>query len=135
MHILFLCVANSARSQMAEGLARALLPSTYKIASAGSSPTFPNPYAIAAMKKISIDISAHTSDALADINLDDVDMVITLCQDEICPVTDSKAKHLHWPFEDPASASGSEDAVLKKFEEIRDKIQKKLLAHFELDQV
>ena len=90
--ILFLCVANSARSQMAEGIARSLAPPGVKIWSAGSRPTKVRPEAIEVLKEIGIDISEHRSKAVAEIPADDVDTVITLCAEEECPVFLGKAK-------------------------------------------
>ena len=83
--ILFLCVANSARSQMAEGLARALLPDV-DVLSAGSQPTMVNPYAIEALAELGIDISTHRSKSVDEIAPANLDFVITLCAEEVCPV-------------------------------------------------
>lgn len=104
MKILFLCVANSARSQMAEGLARHLLGTGAEIMSAGSAPTKPNPYAIEAMKDRGIDITAHTSKSFASLDAAAFDYVITLCAEEICPWLPGKTQRLHWPIDDPASS-------------------------------
>ncbi len=105
MKILFMCVANSARSQLAEGLARTVLPFA-EIRSAGSQPSQLNPFAVAVMKEIGIDISKHYSKDIVELEstfLDELDYVITLCAEEVCPVVVSKAKKLHWPFPDPAT--------------------------------
>ena len=83
--VLFLCVANSARSQMAEGIARSLGPARVRVWSAGSRPTAVRPEAIAVLREIGIDISGHRSKAVADIPADEVDTVITLCAEEECP--------------------------------------------------
>lgn len=104
MKILFLCVANSARSQMAEGLARHLLGQGAEIISAGSAPTKPNPYAIEAMKDRGIDITTHTSKSVASLDAAAFDYVITLCAEEICPWLPGKTRRLHWPIDDPARA-------------------------------
>ena len=85
-HVLFLCVANSARSQMAEGIARALAPPSVKVSSAGSQPSRLNPLAVQALAEIGLDISGHWSKSVNDIPPDDVDAVITLCAEEVCPV-------------------------------------------------
>ena len=103
--ILFLCVANSARSQMAEGLARAVLGSRVAVASAGSQPSQLNPQAVAAMQEIGIDISQQHAKAIAEIDTTDVDLVVTLCADEICPVLPGRIQRLHWPIADPAAAA------------------------------
>ncbi|MGZ3722228.1 MAG: arsenate reductase ArsC, partial [Bdellovibrionales bacterium] len=105
MKILFMCVANSARSQLAEGLAKKLFPEA-EIKSAGSMPGNLNPYAVAAMKEVGIDISANYSKSYADLSPDfaaSLDYVITLCAEEVCPRVVSNAKKLHWPFADPAT--------------------------------
>ena len=118
-HILFLCVANSARSQMAEGIAKSLAPEHVKISSAGSKPTKVNPQAIKALEEIGIDISLHKSKNIDAINANEVDAVITLCADEICPVFLGKATCLHWALPDP-----SDD--IKSFRKVRDELVKRL---------
>ena len=100
MKILFLCIANSARSQIAEGLARIILGPSAEIESAGSKPSGKlNPFAIQVMKEINIDISGHHSkscDDLPSMFFIDLDYVITLCAEEICPTTAVKSKKLYW---------------------------------------
>jgi arsenate reductase len=98
MKILFMCVANSARSQIAEGLARQILGSQITIQSAGSKATTVNLFAIRAMNEIGIDISKQKSKSVDSIDPQTVDTVITLCAEEVCPVFLGKAKKLHWPF-------------------------------------
>ncbi|MBK8480679.1 MAG: arsenate reductase ArsC [Proteobacteria bacterium] len=121
--VLFLCVANSARSQMAEGIARARLPPEVKVWSAGSRPTNVRPEAIAVLKEIGIDISAHRSKAVAEIAAVEVDTVITLCGEEECPLFLGKAERLHWGLPDPAAVTGSEAARLAAFREVRTELQ------------
>ena len=121
--ILFLCVANSARSQMAEGIARSLAPSGIKIWSAGSRPAQVRLEAIAVLKEIGIDISGHHSKAVSEIPADEVDAVITLCAEEECPLFLGKAPRLHWGLPDPAAVIGSEQDVLEAFRKVRDEIQ------------
>mgnify|MGYP002619728366 CR=1 FL=1 len=99
--ILFLCVANSARSQMAEGLARARFGDAVRVQSAGSAPSQVNPWAIAAMKELGIDLVEHHSKSVDTIDPASVDVVITLCAEEVCPVFLSSAARLHWPLADP----------------------------------
>lgn len=101
--ILFLCVANSARSQMAEGLARRIFGSRLRVQSAGSKPSRVNPYAIEVMKEAGIDLATHHSKAVETIDPATVDTVITLCAEEVCPVFLGQARRLHWPIPDPAS--------------------------------
>ena len=123
--ILFLCVANSARSQMAEGLAREILPRDFVIQSAGSNPTHINPYAIEVMDDAGINIAAYRSTSVDDIDLSTVDLVITLCADEVCPVTPELVKHLHWPIKDPASEDKaiSKTQMMNRFRVARDEIR------------
>lgn len=101
--ILFLCVANSARSQMAEGLARARFEARAVVQSAGSAPSRVNPYAIEVMAERGIDLSAHASKSVQSIDPAEVDLVITLCAEEVCPAFLGAARRLHWPIPDPAS--------------------------------
>lgn len=130
MNILFMCVANSARSQMAEGLARQMFPRA-KIESAGSQPGKLNPFAVAVMNEIGIDISKHFSksvDGLSPEFLENLTYVITLCAEEVCPVIISKAKKLHWPFQDPVSKSPINDnESLERFRMARDAIRARLI--------
>ncbi len=129
MNILFMCVANSARSQLAEGLAKKLFPNA-DIRSAGSHPGRLNPFAVIVMKEIGIDISKNYSKAIDDLSfgfIAGLDYVITLCAEEVCPTMVSRAKKLHWPVSDPASSEPrSEEESLKRFREARNSIQEKL---------
>ncbi len=122
--ILFLCVANSARSQMAEGLARSYWGPNITVLSAGSKPGSVNPFAIEAMNELGIDISGHTSKSVDSIDLSKVDVVITLCADEVCPVALIKGgKRLHWGIEDPADKTGTREEQLEFFRKARDEIK------------
>jgi protein-tyrosine-phosphatase len=116
--ILFLCVRNSARSQMAEGLARALAPPGYRFISAGSQPGSVNPLAIQALAEQDVDISSHRAKGLADIELNRVDTVVTLCADEVCPVLPGQVRQLHWPLPDPKD--------LSSFRAVRDELRRRL---------
>ena len=124
--VLFLCVANSARSQMAEGLARAVAAKGREIYSAGSAPTRVNPFAQEVMQELGIDISSHRSKAIDEIPPDRIETVITLCGEEVCPVFPGNVERFHWPFEDPAAAKGSDEEVRQEFRRIRDKIRTKI---------
>ena len=126
MKILFLCVANSARSQMAEGLARSLVKPGISVASAGSKPSHVNPYAIEALQELNIDISGQTSKAVESIVPNEIDLVITLCAEEVCPVFFGRAKKLHWPFSDPAGVGSTSSEKLEAFRSVRDQIKFKL---------
>jgi arsenate reductase len=126
--ILFLCVANSARSQMAEGLARMMLGERATIQSAGSQPSRVNPYAIEVMREIGVDLAGHTSKSVDGIDPATVDLVITLCAEEVCPVFLGRVRRLHWPIPDPASTDPtlSRDELLRRFRTARDTIRTKL---------
>jgi arsenate reductase len=124
--ILFLCVANSARSQMAEGLARQILGDRAEVASAGSVPTSVNPHAIAALREVGIDASTHRSKSVQDVDAGSFDLIVTLCADEVCPIVPGRVTRLHWPLPDPASAP--DDQKPQKFRETRDEIARRLKA-------
>jgi len=126
--ILFLCVANSARSQMAEGLARMMFGDRIMIQSAGSQPSGVNPYAIEVMREIGVDLTGHASKSADTIDPKTVDTVITLCAEEVCPVFLGSARRLHWPIPDPASTDPnlSRDELLQRFRTARDAIRVKL---------
>ena len=121
MRILFLCVANSARSQMAEGLARAVLPASVEVASAGSAPATLNPLATAAMAEVGIDISGHYAKGLDAVAPATADLIITLCAEEVCPFVPGPVRRLHWPIGDPAAAG---DIVA--FRSARDQIRARI---------
>ncbi|HXG17517.1 MAG TPA: arsenate reductase ArsC [Methylomirabilota bacterium] len=125
--LLFLCVANSARSQMAEGLARRLFAETVRVQSAGSHPTHVHPLAIAVMAEVGIDIAGHTSKSVDTIDLAAVDTVITLCAEEVCPVFLGQAERLHWPTPDPAGHEDESHAQqLERFRAAREQIRGRL---------
>lgn len=99
--VLFLCVRNSARSQMAEGLARAMAPAGYRFLSAGSDPGVLNPLAVQALAEERIDISKQRAKGLPEIPLDRVNTIVTLCAEEVCPFVPGNVRRLHWPLPDP----------------------------------
>src|SRR5512143_1128277 len=125
-HILFLCVANSARSQMAEGIARSLAPKGVRVSSAGSVPSFVRPHALQVLKEMGIDISGHKSKGLDAVDASSIDAVITLCAEELCPVFLGKARRLHWGLPDPAKENGNEDRKLAAFRGVRDELRRRL---------
>ena len=129
-HVLFLCVANSARSQMAEGIARALAPPSVRVSSAGSNPSRLNPLAVQALAEIGIDISQQFSKSVRDIPPDDVDVVVTLCADEVCPVWLGKALRIHWGLPDPAAVGTSDAERLQAFRDVRDQLHWRLAKVF-----
>jgi arsenate reductase (thioredoxin) len=122
--LLFLCVANSARSQMAEGLARARFGDRARIQSAGSTPAGVNPLAVEVLAEIGVDISSQWSKSVESIDPASVDVVITLCTEEVCPVFLSQARRLHWPMPDPTAAPPEERH--RRFRDVRDAIASRL---------
>ena len=124
-HLLFLCVANSARSQLAEGIARSLAPEHLKISSAGSVPTSVRPQAIQALREIGIDISHHASTGLDEVEWP-VDAVITLCAEEVCPVWLEHAWRARWGLPDPAVVEGTEEEKVEAFRSVREELRRRL---------
>ena len=129
-HLLFLCVANSARSQMAEGIARSLAPAGVTISSAGSAPTRLNPLAVRALAEIGLDIGGQHSKSVEDIPPDGVEAVVTLCAEEVCPVFLGKARRIHWGLPDPAGRGATEEAQLQSFRDVRDELRRRLAVVF-----
>lgn len=123
--ILFLCVANSARSQMAEGLGRMIFGDRVPVQSAGSEPSTVNPYAIEVMRELGVDLATHRSKSVQTIDPATVGTVITLCAEEVCPVFLGQARRLHWPIPDPASKDPSipREEMLARFRAARDSIR------------
>jgi len=122
--VLFLCVRNAARSQMAEGWARRLLPLGVRIWSAGSDPApAVNPHAVRVMREVGIDISRQYPKRISDVALGDVDTVVTLCSEEICVTLPSEIRHATWVYADPTRVKGSEEDVLEAFRQIRDDLK------------
>jgi arsenate reductase len=130
-HILFLCVQNSARSQLAEGIARFLAPPGVRISSAGSAPAFVRPQAIQVLEEVGIDISAHRSKAIEEVDTASVEAVVTLCAEEVCPVFLGSALRLHWGLADPAKAPGDDEARLEAFRRTRDELFRRLKLLFD----
>ena len=115
---------------MAEGLARSMFSRDCNIQSAGSAPATVNPYAIEVMNELKIDLGNHFSKSVEDIDLNTVDLIITLCADEVCPVVPNRISRLHWPLPDPASDDPklSKEDLLFRFRQARDEIKTRLLA-------
>ena len=136
MNILFLCVSNSARSQIAEAFAKELLPKDCLIFSAGSSPTgYVHPLAIETMQQIDIDISGYHSKSINDLDdqfMHNLDFVITLCSEEVCPTLPSEAKLIKWPNEDPANPRLGEIESKIAFKKTRENIYQ-LVKKFMID--
>ncbi len=129
--LLFLCVANSARSQMAEGIARALAPPGVLIRSAGSQPTRVRAEAVAVLSEIGIDTSTHRSKHVSEIPPDQIDTVITLCGEEECPLFLGRATRVHWGLPDPAATSGSDADRISAFRQTRDELRRRLSVAFD----
>jgi arsenate reductase len=126
--VLFLCTHNSARSQMAEGFLRSLAGDRFEVASAGTEATRVHPLAVRAMSEAGVDLSAHISktvDRFLDQPWDDV---ITVCDaaNEACPVFPKTTSRLHWSFQDPSQATGTEHERLEVFRRVRDQIKARL---------
>jgi arsenate reductase len=126
--VLFLCTHNSARSQMAEGLLRALAGDRFEAMSAGTEATHVRPLAIRAMRELGVDISGQESKTLDRYLREPFDYVITVCDDanEACPFFPGAANRLHWSFEDPSRAKGSEEERLAVFRSVRDRIRQRI---------
>ena len=130
MNILFLCVANSARSQMAEGLAKSMFGKEHNIQSAGSIPSGEvHPNAVIAMDDIGIDIRDQHSKSTDDLDKDfihNLDFAITLCAEEVCPVLPTSATSLHWMHPDPVNVNFDIAQEAEAFEHTRESIFKLL---------
>lgn len=121
--VLFLCVHNAARSQLAEGFARALAPAGVEVMSAGTEPRGVHPCAIEVMAEVGIDLAAQSSKSLADVEWQRCDTVVTLCGEaaEACPTLAGDVRQVHWPLPDPSQAPEAER--LAAFREVRDEIR------------
>lgn len=128
--VLILCTANSARSQIAEGLLRALAGNRFEVLSAGNSPSVVNPLAIAAMDERGIDIRAQRSKSVAEFLGQSFDYVITVCDNaaENCPVFPGKAERMHWSLPDPAAVSGTDEERLAAFRAVRAELERRFFA-------
>jgi arsenate reductase len=128
LKIMFLCIGNSCRSQMAEGLAREMGRGLIQPYSAGLMPAGVNRHAIAVMREIGIDISQQESKVIDPDLLRKMDVVVSLCHDaaEACPWTPPEIKRLHWPIQDPVRTRGTEEEILVEFRRARDEIKSKI---------
>lgn len=135
--VLFLCTANSSRSQMAEGIINHFLGDKIVAFSAGTEASFINPTAIEVMKEIGIDISKQQSKNLSVFDGQTFDYVITLCgsANETCPLYIGGTKKTHIGFDDPAKAQGTKEKVLREFRRVRDEIKKKLTTFFQAEKI
>jgi arsenate reductase len=128
MKLLFLCTGNSCRSQMAEGWTRALADDSTTVQSAGIEAHGKNPRAIAVMAEAGQDISQQESTRVDTAMLAAADLVVTVCghADEHCPVLPAGTRKEHWPLDDPAKATGSEDEIMAVFRASRDEIRQRV---------
>jgi arsenate reductase len=130
--VLILCTGNSCRSHLAEGFLQQDAGDLIRVGSAGSKPTgFVHPLAIRAMQEIGIDISGHRSKHFNEFLDQKVHTVITVCgyADQACPRFPGMVKRYHWPFDDPAKATGSEEEVFAVFRRVRDEMAKVFSAY------
>jgi len=130
--ILVLCTGNSCRSHLAEGILRRELGDRFRVASAGSKPAgYVHPLAIRAMREIGIDISGHSSKHMDEFLSQDVDTVITVCgnADQACPMFPGQVNRHHFPFDDPAHATGTEEERYAVFTRVRDEIGRVFTAY------
>jgi arsenate reductase len=128
--VLFLCTGNSCRSQMAEGWLRFLAGDRFEAMSAGIEAHGQNPRAIAVMREAGVDISGQSSKVVTPQMLDDLDLLVTVCghADETCPAVPAACAKQHWPFDDPARATGSENQIMAEFRRVRDQIRARIEA-------
>jgi len=127
--VLILCTGNSCRSQMAEALWEEIGKGEWESDSAGSKPSgYVHPLAIRAMQELGIDISTNTSKLLDQFQEQAFDLVVTVCDNakESCPVFSGAKQTFHWPFDDPADATGSDDEKMVFFRRVRDEIKEKI---------
>ena len=125
--VLILCTGNSCRSHMAEGILRAAASDILEVCSAGSDPAgYVHPKAVAALAEIGIDITGHTSKHMNEFLHRDIETVITVCgnADQVCPVFPGQVNRHHWPFDDPAHASGTDAEIASEFRRVRDEIRR-----------
>lgn len=128
LRVLFLCTHNSARSQMAEGFLRALAGDRFDVASAGTEATRVHPLAIRAMEEVGIDLGEHTSKTIDVFLGQPWDYVITVCDNanERCPMFPGGTTRIHWSFDDPSQATGTDEDKLRRFRRVRDEILTRL---------
>ncbi len=130
--VLILCTGNSCRSHLAEGVLRAAAGDVLNVVSAGSKPAgYVHPLAIRAMKEIGIDISAHRSKSWNEFMTAPVETVITVCgnADQACPIFPGQVNRYHWPFDDPAHATGTEEERFEVFQRVRNEIRQRFEAY------
>lgn len=125
--VLFLCVANSARSQMAEALFRKLAGDCWPVASAGSQPASEvHPLAVEVLREMGLDTSGLRPKSLSEIDPTEVGTVITLCAEEVCPVFPRDVRRIHWPLPDPARAAATPEEQLAVFRQVREELRQRI---------
>ena len=136
LRILVLCTGNSARSQMGEGLFRHEGDGAVEVVSAGTKPSHVRPEAVAVMGEIGIDISGQRSKSVDEFAGQKFDVIVTVCENarDACPVFPGAAERVHWSFEDPAAAQGSDAERLATFRNVRDQIQTRVKSFYSLRQ-
>ncbi|MFT3869906.1 MAG: arsenate reductase ArsC [Nibricoccus sp.] len=130
--VLILCTGNSCRSHLAEGILKSVAGDILNVVSAGSKPAgYVHPLAIAVMKEIGIDISAHRSKSWNEFMTEPIETVITVCgnADQACPIFPGQVNRHHWPFYDPAHATGTDAEKLAIFRQVRDEIRRQFTAY------
>ena len=130
--ILILCTGNSCRSHLAEGILRAAAGDIFEVHSAGSKPAgYVHPLAIKVMAEIGLDISGHRSKSMSEFLDQNIETVITVCgqADQVCPIYPGQVNRFHWPFDDPAHATGTEEEQMRVFRRVRDEIKAKFGAY------
>lgn len=127
--VVFLCVANSARSQLAEALARESAPPGVRVESAGAHPWRVHPMAVRVLAEAGLDISGARSKAVTEVPVASADTVITLCAEQVCPATPPGVRRLHWPLPDPSEA-WTEPEQLARFRETRDALRNRITTFF-----
>ncbi len=130
--VLFLCTGNSCRSQIAEAFLRLHGGEQFEVFSAGLKPKPINPFTYRVMAEKGIDLAGHASKLVKELaSKHEFDTLITVCDeaDKNCPVGLVRAaQRMHWSFEDPAAFKGTEEERLAKFREVRDLIERKVIA-------
>lgn len=130
-NVLFVCIHNSARSQMAEAFMKRLARDRFEVFSAGMTAGTLNPYVVHAMKEIGYDLAMNVTKTVFDpqIKSRDYEYVFTVCEEsaaEPCPIFPTKGKRIHWPFDDPSKFSGSRDEIMTSVRRVRDEIKEKI---------
>jgi len=135
--ILFLCTGNSCRSHLAEGWLRHLAGDRFEVFSAGAKPTgYVHPLAIKVMAEVGVDISQHRSKSIDEFTRQSLDLLVTVCDNarESCPTCAGAKRQLHWGFDDPAHATGTDEEKLMVFRRVRDEIRRRIEKFLETGQ-